>query len=203
MPAERRVRLSPDERRAQLIAAGVNFLSDHSLDDLTIDGLAAISGVSRALVFHYFDTRQGMHRAVVQAARDALLDATLPRPELQPRERVHDVLLRITRFVDEHRGTFFSLVRGVASGDPTVRAVVDQAREANAEHLRASLVELGETDSAVLRLALRAWVAFTEETLINLASRPDEVGRPDRDEIVAFLERTLDGVVAAARDAAF
>lgn len=199
MSAERRVRLSPDERRAQLIATGVNFLSDHALDELTIDHLAAMTGVSRALVFHYFDTRQGMHRAVVQAARDSLLAATLPDPELAPRERVHDVLLRITRFVREHRGTFFSLVRGVASGDPAVRAVVDEAREANAEHLRIAWVELGEADGPALRVALRSWVAFTEETLAALSV--DGTGRADDAGVVAFLERTLDGVVAAARDA--
>ncbi|MDT0157523.1 TetR/AcrR family transcriptional regulator [Microbacterium sp. ARD32] len=202
MPAERRVRLTPDERRAQLIAAGVGYLADHALDDLTIDVLAGLTGVSRALVFHYFDTRQGMHRAVVQAARDALLTATLPQPELPPRERVHDVLLRITQFVDDHRGTFFSLVRGIASGDPSVRAVVDQAREANAEHLRESLVELGERDTAALRLALRSWVAFTEETLIALAAERSGARATDA-TIVAFLERTLEGVVAAAREASF
>jgi len=199
MSVERRVRLSPDERRAQLIATGVNFLSDHALDELTIDRLAAMTGVSRALVFHYFDTRQGMQRAVVQAARDALLAATLPNQELPPKERVHDVLLRITRFVREHRGTFFSLVRGVASGDPAVRAVVDEAREANAEHLRVAWVELGEVDGTALRVALRSWVAFTEETLAALSV--DDADRAEDPTVVAFLERTLDGVVAAARDA--
>jgi hypothetical protein len=116
---------------------------------------------------------------------------------------VHDVLLRITAFVREHRGTFFSLVRGVASGDPAVRAVVDEAREANAEHLRVAWIELGEQDGPALRLALRSWVAFTEETLAALAAidgtRPAEAD----EQVAAFLERTLDGVVSAARDAAF
>lgn len=203
MPSERRSRLTPEQRRAQLIAAGVGFLADHALDDLTIDVLAARAGVSRALIFHYFDTRQGMQRAMVVAARDALLEATLPRPELAPRERVHDVLVRITRFVADHGSTFFSLVRGLASGDPEVRAIVDGAREANAEHLREALVELGETDSATLRLALRSWVAFAEETFVALASREDaaETGVERSGGLIAFLEHTLSGVVAAAREA--
>lgn len=203
MPAERRVRLTPDQRRAQLIATGVGFLADHSLDDLTIDVLAARAGVSRALIFHYFDTRQGMQRAMVIAARDALMEATLPRPELAPEARVHDVLVRITRFVAEHGSTFFSLVRGLASGDPDVRAIVDGAREANAEHLRDALVELGESDSPALRLALRSWVAFAEETFVALAAREDAGSAADErsDGLIAFLERTLTGVVAAAREA--
>lgn len=205
MPVERRSRLTPDERRAQLIAAGVGFLADHALDDLTIDVLAARAGVSRALIFHYFDTRQGMQRAMVVAARDALLAATLPRPELEPAARVHDVLVRITRFVAEHRGTFFSLVRGVASGDPEVRAIVDGAREANAEHLREALVQQGEVDSPAMRLGLRSWVAFAEETFVALASRsaePEaEVATDTAEGLIAFLEDTLTGVVTAARDA--
>ncbi|MDQ0612467.1 AcrR family transcriptional regulator [Microbacterium sp. W4I4] len=205
MSVERRVRLTPDARRAQLISAGVSFLADHSLDDLTIDVLAARGGVSRALIFHYFDTRQGMQRAVVEAARDALLHATLPRPELDPEERVHDVLVRITSFVADHRGTFFSLVRGPASGDPTVRALVDEARAANAERLREALIELGEPDSAALRLALRSWVAFAEETFVALAAELGDVStRPPThrpEDLIAFLELTLTGVVTAARSA--
>ncbi|MFC4137397.1 MULTISPECIES: TetR/AcrR family transcriptional regulator [unclassified Microbacterium] len=195
MPVERRVRLTPDERRAQLVAAGVNFLSDHPLDELTIDELAERAGVSRALIFHYFDTRQGMHRAVVTTARDALLTATAPRPELPARARVHDTLERIAMFVREHRGTFFSLVRGVASGDPAVRAVVDESREKNAAHLLEALLEVGEPDSRALRITLRAWVSFAEEIFVTLAVDDDA----DRDAVVAFLERSLEAAVVAAR----
>src|SRR5690606_30894167 len=124
---------------------------------------------------------------------------------LEPAARVHDVPVRITRFVAEHRGTFFSLVRGVASGDPEVRAIVDGAREANAEHLREALVQQGEVDSPAMRLGLRSWVAFAEETFVALASRsaePEaEVATDTAEGLIAFLEDTLTGVVTAARDA--
>ncbi|WP_235201359.1 TetR/AcrR family transcriptional regulator [Microbacterium sp. CH12i] len=129
MSAERRNRLTPDERRTQLLILGVSFLADHPLGDLTIDELARRAGISRALVFHYFESKQGMHRAIVTTARDSLIQATEPRLDLPPRERIDDTLLRFAAFVREHRGTFSSLVRGVASGDPTVRGVVDEARE--------------------------------------------------------------------------
>lgn len=195
MPDARRIRLTPDERRAQLIAAGVRFLADHPLDDLTMDELAARAGVSRALLFHYFDTRQGMHRAVVTTARDSLLLATAPDETLAPRERIRDTLLRIAAFVRDHSGTFFSLVRGVASGDETVRALVDESRDVNARNLLEALVSLGEQDTRALRIALRAWVSFTEEVLVELLVDQD----PDLDAVADFLEGTLDGVVEAAR----
>jgi AcrR family transcriptional regulator len=199
MSSERRSRLSPDERRAQLVAIGVRFLAEHPLDELTIDELALRAGVSKALIFHYFESRQGVERAIVTTARDSLLLATEPRQDLPPRERIRDTLLRIAGFVRDHSGTFSSLVRGVASGDPAVRAIVDESRELNALRLREAFAELGVPDESALRVALRAWVSFTEEALLELV-----VDRQvDDDAVVDFLERTLDGVVAAATDARF
>src|SRR5690606_17739879 len=139
MPPAPRSRLSPDERRAQLLAIGVSFLAEHPLDELTIDELASRAGVSKALIFHYFESRQGVERAIVTTARDSMPLATEPVAELSPRERIRDSLLRTARFVREHSGTFSSLVRGVASGDPAVRAIVDESRELNARRLIDSL----------------------------------------------------------------
>jgi AcrR family transcriptional regulator len=197
MPAESRSRLSPDERRAQLVAIGVKFLAEHPLDELTVDELAARAGVSKALIFHYFENRQGLKRAIVSTARDSLLQATEPLAELPPQERIRDTLLRIAAFVRDHSGTFSSLVRGVASGDPAVRAIVDESRELNAVRLREALAELGAEDTVALRVALRAWVSFTEEALLELI-----IDRgADATDVVGFLEHTLEGVVAAAAKA--
>ena len=196
MSEPQRARLSPQDRRAQLVAVGVNFLTDHTLDELTMDELARRAGVSRPLVFHYFETRQGMHLAVVTTARDSLLVASAPRQELAPRERIRDTLLRITLFVQEHRGTFYSLVRGTASGDPAVRKIVDESRELNAERLSDSFIELGLPDTELLRIALRSWVAFAEETLISLAIERDT----GADDVVRFLEASLHGMVNSLRD---
>jgi AcrR family transcriptional regulator len=193
MGSERRTRLSPEQRRAQLVALGVAFLADRPLDDLTIEELSERAEVSRALIFHYFGSRQGLHQAVVARAGDALLEATHPRDELPAVERLRDTLRRIALFVRENRGTFFSLVRGVASGDPEVRVVVDRARDANAQRLREVFAELGVPASPLLDVALRSWVAFAEEVLIELAVDDDV----DIDDIVGFLERSVQGVVSA------
>lgn len=195
MSDERRSRLAPEDRRTQLMAFGVNFLADHPLEELSMDELARRAGVSRALMFHYFESKQGMQRAVVTAARDSLLRATAPRPELPPRERIDDTLHRFASFVRDHRGTFVSLVRGAASGDPTVRTLVDESREFNAEQLRLAFGELGVPDSRAVRMALRAWVSFAEEVFVS----PVADDLDDDAALVAFLVRTLDAAVDAAR----
>ncbi|GMA95785.1 hypothetical protein GCM10025881_26090 [Pseudolysinimonas kribbensis] len=118
MVEERRTRLTPDERRAQLVALGVAALAHSPLEDVTMELLSEQAGVSRALLFHYFGSKQGMHHAIVLTARDSMLRATEPRPELAPLDRLRDTLDRVVGFVREHPATFYSLVRGAASGSP-------------------------------------------------------------------------------------
>jgi AcrR family transcriptional regulator len=198
MAGERRTRLTPEDRSAQLVALGVASLVDRPLQSLSIEWLSAQAGVSRALLFHYFGSKQGLHREVVRVARDSMLHATEPAPDLEPLERLHDTLTRIVRFVREHRGTFYSLVRGVASGDLEVREVVEQARREQADRVIAVFLELGMPDTALLRVALRSWVAFAEEALAENAlidaDLEDEL--PDQ-ELVAFLERSAVAVASA------
>ena len=198
MAGERRTRLTPEDRSAQLVALGVASLVDRPLHSLSIEWLSAEAGVSRALLFHYFGSKQGLHREVVRVARDSMLHATEPAPDLEPLERLHDTLTRIVRFVREHRGTFYSLVRGVASGDLEVREVVEQARMEQADRVIAVFLELGMPDTALLRVALRSWVAFAEEALaenaLTDADLDDEL--PD-EELVAFLERSAVAVASA------
>jgi AcrR family transcriptional regulator len=191
--SERRRRLTPDERRAQLLALGVAFLAERPLDDLTIEELSARAGVSRGLVFHYFGSKQGLHQAVVTTAGASMLAASVPRPELPPLDRLHDTLRRIVAFVREYRGTFFSLVRGIASGDPVVRTIVDGTRDVHAERIITVFLELGVADTPLLRVALRSWISFAEEVLIELALETDA----DAAEIVDFLSRSAHGVVEA------
>jgi hypothetical protein len=123
-----------------------------------------------------------------------MLRATEPVPELAPHERLHDTLTRIVAFVREHRGTFYSLVRGVASADEEVRAVVEEARGEQADRVIAVFLELGAADTALLRIGLRSWIAFAEDVLVSTAIGTD-LPSP---AIVAFLERSASGVVAAA-----
>lgn len=192
MPApDRRTRLSPDERRKQLIAIGVNALADRPLEDITIELLAAEAGVSRGLVFYYFGSRTGLHHEIVGTARDSLMRATEPHPELPPLERLRDTLTRFVQFASEHRSTFYSLVRGAASGDEDVRKIVDEVRSAQAERLGTMFADLGVTVTPRLHVALRAWVALAEQALIDGAVHAEL----HRDELVGFLEQSCRAVV--------
>jgi AcrR family transcriptional regulator len=186
--------MTPEERRKQLIALGVNALADQPLEAITIEYLAGAAGVSRGLVFYYFSSKTGLHHELVRTARDSLMRATEPRPELPPAARLHDTLERFVTFARDHRQTFYSLVRGTASGDETVRQIVDEVRSAQAERLTVMFQELGVEPSQRLHVALRSWVSLAEQALVDGAMN-HELGH---EELVAFLEGSCLAVVQLA-----
>lgn len=203
MPRDRRTRLHPDDRRAQLIALGVAALADHELSALTIEEFSSRAGVSRALFSHYFGSRQGFHLAVLRAATDGMLTATAPSPDLAPSARLRDTLRRTVVFVREHGGTFSSLVRGTASGDPDARALVESARVTQTERVLELVEEVGVTPSPALRLAVRAWIALVEQMLVDAALGTDQPTEALVDGFVDVLaglvERTQPAALRAIR----
>lgn len=190
MPSPRRTRLTPDQRRAQLLLLGRDLLGTRTLDELSIDDLAEKAGISRGLMFHYFKSKQGFHRAVVEAACEDFLARTAPDPALEPLARLHAVLGAFVDYVLDHRATYVSLVRGAASADETVRELVENARRTQADRVTAGCVELGLADTPLLRTAARAWVVFAEESVVAW-QEPDA----DRAGLAEFLERTLVAVL--------
>ncbi|WP_159791725.1 TetR/AcrR family transcriptional regulator [Puerhibacterium puerhi] len=191
----RRTRLSPQERRQQLLALGVAWLADRTLESISVEDLAAAAGVSPGLVFYYFGSRQGLHQEIVRTARDAMLHATEPDPALPPLARLHDTLERFVEFVRDHDATFSSLVRGAASGDPQVRAVVQHARQVLAGHVADMLRELDVEVTPLVDVAVRAWISLAEQALVDAASDPAVDGAA----LVRFLERSATATIDAAR----
>lgn len=193
-----RTRLDATERHAQLVALAVSSLAERPLSALTIPALARDAGVSRALLFHYFGSHDGLHRIVLETARDAMLHATEPVRTLPPRDRLRDTLHRTVSFVRDHGGTFASLVRGVASTDPEAREIIDQARQAQADRVVAVFVEQGAADTVHLRRVARGWIAFAEELLVGVARGE----APGDEALVDYLVRSAEAAVAALQEPA-
>jgi AcrR family transcriptional regulator len=181
----RRTRLDPDARRAQLVELGVRALSRGSLYDVNLDELAAEAGISRSLLFHYFGSKRRFQLAVVEAAAAGLLTHTEPDrsqpPSVQLRQSIEDSV----EYVSARRDLYLSLVRGAASGDGAMREIFDRTRGALVDRIMDGIAELGGTaDDPLLAVAVRAWLAFTEEAIISWS--PD--GPVDRERLVTFVE---------------
>src|SRR5690349_13796327 len=86
---EKRVRLNPEARRAQLIELGVEMLATRTLDELSVEDIAQQAGISRGLLFHYFSSKQEFHLEVARAAAAELLQRTERNPDLAPLDALH------------------------------------------------------------------------------------------------------------------
>ena len=81
-----RRRLSPDDRRNELLALGAEVFGQRPYDEVRIDEIAERAGVSRALMYHYFPDKRAFFAAVVRAEGERLFEATNspPQPGLRP-----------------------------------------------------------------------------------------------------------------------
>ncbi len=196
MSTARRTRLDPDARRAQLVEIGLSALSEHSLYDLSVEAVAAQAGISKALLFHYFGSKRRFQLAVVEAAAADLLASTEPDPTLAPGAQLRASIEDSVSYVSARRDLYLSLVRGAASGDASMREIFDRTRAGLVERIMAGVTELGGTaDDPLLPIAVRAWLALTEEAIICWT--PD--GTVDRGRLVDFIESAFYRAVLGVR----
>ncbi|MFF9509030.1 TetR/AcrR family transcriptional regulator [Streptomyces sp. NPDC014724] len=193
MPEKRAARLSPDERRAQLVAIGLDMLADRSLDELSTDEVARRAGISRGLLFHYFDSKRDFYRAVVRQECDGFAAATEPDSSLEPVPWLRSFITGFVAYVLEHRKVYLALVRGAAAGQPAVEDIVERTRGVLARRVEEAQRRLGMPDSPRLPVAARAWMAFAEEAVTSWPSD----GPDGPAELGAFLESSFISLLGA------
>lgn len=195
MTVQRRVRLSPDERREQLLGLGVQLLATRTLEELSVELLAEEAGISRGLLFHYFKNKQEFHREVVRRAAADLLKVTEPDPSLPVPEQLSTSMAAYVDYVANHYQSYVSLVRGAASGDDQLRQIADETRSALTLRITDNLRNLGFRWTPAAQLAARGWTAYAEELVVTWAAEPPV----SRDELIRMLSDSLLAVVGTAQ----
>ncbi len=188
-----RTRLSPDQRRTQLLDLGVALLARRTLDDLTIDLLAEEAGISRGLLYHYFGGKHGFHEAVVRRAVDDLVAQTAPPPGGAPLDRLLASMTAYVDYVTDNLEGYASIVRAAQSGNESLRRLHEEARRVLTDRIFTEDAQ-GEVipDTPATRLAVRGWSAMTEELVLAWAAEP---GAVTRDELLAVVTGSLPALV--------
>jgi AcrR family transcriptional regulator len=181
-----RTRLSPEQRREQLLDLGVRLLAHRSLDELSIDLLAEEAGISRGLLYHYFGNKHDFHEAVVRRAADELIEQTAPPGEGEPLERLLASMTSYVDYVVANYEGYLSLVKGAASGNETLREIYDDAMAVLTDRVftEDALHELLE-DTPATRLVVRGWASMSEALVLQWAKDPAGVTRAQLDDLLA------------------
>jgi AcrR family transcriptional regulator len=188
-----RTRLTPDQRRTQLIELGVSLLATRSLDELTIDVLAEEAGISRGLLYHYFGNKQDFREAVVRRAVGDLVEQTAPPEGGEPLERLLASVAAYVDYVVANYQGYVSIVRGAAGGNETLRRIYEETRAALTDRIFTEDAQ-GEIipDTPAARLMVRGWSAMGEEMVLTWVADPRGVSR---EQLLESLAASLPALV--------
>ncbi|MFD8522637.1 TetR/AcrR family transcriptional regulator [Streptomyces capillispiralis] len=161
-----RRRLSTEERREQLLSVGARLFSESPYDEVWIEQVAEIAGVSRGLLYHYFPTKRHFFAAVVERESGRMLRMTAAVPGIPAREQLTAGLDAYLEYVEAHAHGYRAFHRADAAGDQAVRRVYRRALAAQERQILAALAadpEFGPVSGTRpdTRLAVRGWLAFT------------------------------------------
>ena len=191
-----RRRLSVHERRAELLRIGMCLFSARAYEEIWVEEIAELAGISRGLLYHYFPTKREFYLAVSRAAAAEAGELTAPDPSLPPTERLRAGIDEFVRYAEEHSRGFLTAYRGSLAGDSEVRAIVEEGRERQAARILEAVA--GDAEPPVLlRLAVHGWIAFAQSVIARWLQERD-VGR---DPVCEMLGGALSGVIGAAIDA--
>ncbi|MBF4160199.1 TetR/AcrR family transcriptional regulator [Nocardioides acrostichi] len=189
-----RTRLSPDQRRTQLLDLGVRLLSTRSVDELSIDLLAEEAGISRGLLYHYFGNKAAFHEAVVRHAADDLIAQTAPPTSGDAFERLHASMAAYLAYVEQNLAGYLSLVRGSAGGSEAMREIYDEARAALTDRVFDDEHDgFRVPDTPLARLVVRGWAAMAEDAVLSWVLDPTGVSR---EQLLDMLTAALPSLVA-------
>lgn len=166
--ATKRTRLSPGERRLQLITLGAEMLTERSLDDISVEDIAKQAGISRGLLFHYFTSKLEFHEAIARHVSAEFLAVTTPDRSLGLFDMLRDSMERYVDYVANNHAAYQAVLRGPHSSNPGLLGYVNETRGAIAELVLAEVpLPEDDPDRPRLGLAVRGWIAFVEETILT------------------------------------
>ena len=188
-PAYRR--LGVEERRQQLLERGAELFTQYSYDELSMRKIAREAGISKALLYHYFPSKQAFFQATLAQAAEELRARTDPDPQLPPLEQLRESLDAFLELIDENALAYRKLMQS-ATSVPEVRNLVDEIRTRTAERILAGLFP--ESAPPKARIAVHGWLWFMDGACLNWIEHRDLPREELRDQLLG----TLFGALTAA-----
>lgn len=166
-----RTRLSTRERREQLLAIGAEQFADRPYDEVEIEEVARLAGVSRGLLYHYFATKRDFFASVVDTEVERILRLTEPDTSLPLFEQLTAGLDAYLDYVDHHRSGYRVLHRAAVAVDAGIRRICEASMATQQQRILTALGTHVEPDETV-EVAVRGWLMFVITVCLDWLDRP-------------------------------
>jgi TetR/AcrR family fatty acid metabolism transcriptional regulator len=142
--------LPPEERRAQIVDAVLRVVSEHGVPSATVARIAAAAGVSEGTLYVYFESRDDMLRAALEAIFGEISDLIESSAGMSAVERLkviaqrHAVLMKT-----EHGGFVTPWIEFIAAGPQVgLRDAIAQTQTRAFEKML-NIVEMGQAEGTI------------------------------------------------------
>jgi AcrR family transcriptional regulator len=188
-------RLDVDERRRQLLELGADLFTRFAYDELSMAKIARQAGISKALLYHYFPSKEAYFVATLEEKAAELQRRTEPDPDLAPPEQLAHSLDAYLAWIEENASSYEKMIRSY--GVPEVRAMLDRVREETARRIIDGLKPPDQPATPALRTAVNGWLWFMDGACLDWVANRDL----DRETLHGLLLATLLAAVMAAGEA--
>jgi AcrR family transcriptional regulator len=182
-------RLQVDERRRQLLELGARLFATHSFGELSMARIAKEAGISKALLYHYFPSKQEFFVATLQQGAEEIVRRTEPDPDAPPMEALAGSLDAFLSWIDENELAYRKFMESVGSV-PEVKAMIDQIRDATSARILEGL-GAGDPPPPAMRSAARAWLWFMDGAILDWIEHRDMSRTELRDLLLGSLAGSL------------
>ena len=111
--------MSAADRRAAILRNAMEAFATRGYHGTSIDDIASAAGISKALIYEHFPSKQALHAEVITAQAGALLDrlSAAASEQLPPEERLRGGIDAFLSFVESNREAWRALFRDAADPD--------------------------------------------------------------------------------------
>ncbi|HWO82365.1 MAG TPA: TetR/AcrR family transcriptional regulator [Solirubrobacterales bacterium] len=185
-PAYRR--MDVDERRAQLLERGAELFTSRPYDELSMQEIASEVGISKALLYHYFPSKQAFFEETLSTWAERLRERTAPDPGLPPVEQLSKSLDGFLSLVEENSVAYRNLMQS-ATGVPAIRDLIEEVRRVTAQRILDGVYPDGAPPKA--RTAVSGWLWFMDGACLNWIEHRDIERGEMRDLLLGVLMGAL------------
>ena len=121
--APKRTRLAPEVRRSQILDEAARLVIEVGLSAVSMETVGRICGISKALVYNYFSSRDQLLAALLQREQNELRDRGM-RSALQAKSFA-DLIRQTTRLYLEQTRERGALIQALLS-DPSVARLMEE-----------------------------------------------------------------------------
>lgn len=165
-----RTRLDTAQRRAQLLDIGAQLFAKRSYDDVSMEEVAEIAGISSGLPYHYFASKRDFYLALVDGESAKLLHASQPDPQLPPLAQLNAGLDVYIDYAASYPDGFRIAQRGAFTDDDL--GEINKARATvHRNRILTALATVMTTDQ-VTQIDVTAWLRFVTIAILEWLDDP-------------------------------